>query len=212
MKRPAHHLGRPEICGEEVNPVKEFATFVSKMNPLYLMLVTAAVLVVLGMILHQIKRLDPYKGQILVLCALLWVALVFTVITFSFHEGKGALATATKASTMPRLWAGLMVPVAVLILAPIWKGQVKPDEKFGNWKLPLIVLCLVVACVAAFKYIGYYISSGLMILGIMILLKQKNKAVLIGLPLAWIAFTYGVFAKLLFIPLPVGRIFEGLLG
>ena len=51
------------------------------------MLVTAAVLGVLGMILHHIKRLDPYKGQILVLCALLWVALVFTVITFSFHEG-----------------------------------------------------------------------------------------------------------------------------
>ena len=45
----------------------------------------------------------------------------------------------------------------------------------------------------------------------MIAMGEKNKLQLILTPIVWCAFTFFVFNKLLYIRLPVGTLFEGLL-
>ena len=62
-----------------------------------------------------------------------------------------------------------------------------------------------------FPYIGYYLSSAIFIVLVMLGMGEKNKIQLVVTPLAWCLFTYVVFDRLLFIRLPIGLFFKGLL-
>ena len=44
----------------------------------------------------------------------------------------------------------------------------------------------------------------------MFLLRERKVAVLVGVPVGWVLFTYFVFAKLLYITLPIGSLWTNL--
>ena len=92
----------------------------------------------------------------------------------------------------------------------IIKQGAKEDEKFNKWVFSLLVGLGSIFSVFLFNYIGYYISSAVFIFVVMVAMGEKNKLQLILVPIIWCLFTYFVFYKLLYIKLPFGSLFNGL--
>ena len=181
---------------------------IASLSPLYHFLVMVVFLCLVWGVLKFFPKLRPYTGQILLLAAILWIGILFALITFSFPRPRGMMVSATDAGTIPRVWASALVPFALLTLWPMVTGKEKPDKSWKNPRRVAYVLVIIVVSLLLFDVIGYYLSSGLFIFAIMWLLESRNKVQLIAVPVGWAVFTYLVFAKLLSVSLPVGRLFS----
>ena len=175
-------------------------------------LILAVLLGLIWLLIRPFKRLHPFTGQLLVLMGVFWVGLLFYIISFSFPAPSPILRAVTDASTIPRVWFFALVPVVVLTLIPILRGKEDPDPKWGNVRLVAIVLAALVISISLFGILGYYVSSALFMITIMWVLGSRNKVELIAVPAGWILFSYFVFARLLHVRLPIGRIFAGFLN
>ena len=187
--------------------MQQFAKDIASVSPLHHFLVLAVFLSSLWGLL-RFSRLRPYTGQILLLAAIVWMGTIFALITFSFPRPRGMMVNATSAGTIPRVWVLALVPFALLTLLPMITGKEKPDKPWKNLKLVAYVLAAIAASLLLFDYIGYYLSSALFIFVVMLLLKSCSKVQLIAVPVGWVIFTYLVFAKLLSVTLPAGRLFN----
>jgi hypothetical protein len=103
-----------------------------------------------------------------------------------------------------------MVFVSIGAYIAILRKDNKPDAKFDRWVFAMLVGLGSIVSVLLFNWIGYYLSSAIFIVTVMIAMGEKNKLQIILTPIIWCVFTYFVFNKLLFISLPVGSLFSGL--
>jgi len=173
--------------------------------------ILAIFLALMWLLIRPFKKLRPFTGQLLVALAILWMGILFYVISYSFpvpRFGGGV----TEAGTIPRVWFYALVPSVALVLIPIFRGKDEPDPKWGNIKLVGIVLTSLVISIALFQYIGYYISSAIFIVVCMWVLGSRNKIELVAVPVGWVAFSYFIFARLLNVRLPVGSIIYSILN
>jgi hypothetical protein len=185
--------------------------FFDGLNIFYHFLILIVFIGLIFAAVRPFKKLRPYTGQILLLASVFWFALLFFIISFSFPIPRGLMASNTDASTIPRVWFYAFLPSIALALFPIFTGKEKPDEIWGKGlKNVGIVFATLVISVSMYQIIGYYLSSALFIVITLWIFGTRNIIQLIALPLGWVAFSYFVFAKLLFVRLPVGRIFSGL--
>ncbi|MGN1163666.1 MAG: tripartite tricarboxylate transporter TctB family protein, partial [Candidatus Ornithospirochaeta sp.] len=155
-------------------------------------------------------RTKRVKLQLLVLSGMDLVTLLFFLLTFNLRISKLAAESGATPRTMPRLWALLMLCISIGAFFAIIKDGAKADEKFNRWVFALLVAVGSIFSVLMFKYIGYYISSAVFILVVMLAMGEKNKWQLILTPIIWCVFTYLVFYKMLFIKLPFGNLFSWL--
>lgn len=156
------------------------------------------------------ERTKAVRLQLLVLCAMDLVTLLFFLLTFSLRVSKLARETGATPRTVPRLWALLMLFASIGAFFAIIRNA-KPDDPFHHWIFALLVGIGSIFSVVMFPYIGYYLSSAIFIVLVMLGMGEKNKIQLVVTPLAWCLFTYVVFDRLLFIRLPIGLFFKGLL-
>ena len=160
---------------------------------------------------NAIPRTKPVKAQLLCVVGMDLITLLFYILTFSLRVSKMAAQSGATPRTMPRLWAFLMIFASIGAYIAILKKDNKPDAKFDRWVFALMVALGSIVSVMLFQWIGYYLSSALFILTVMIAMGEKNKLQLILTPVIWCVFTYFVFNKFLFISLPVGSLFKGIL-
>ena len=162
-------------------------------------------------IFNAIPRTKPVKAQLLCVVGMDLITLLFYILTFSLRVSKMAAQSGATPRTMPRLWAFLMIFASIGAYIAILKKDNKPDAKFDRWVFALLVALGSIVSVILFQWIGYYLSSALFIVTVMIAMGEKNKLQLILTPVIWCVFTYFVFNKFLFISLPVGSLFKGIL-
>ncbi len=162
-------------------------------------------------IFNAIPRTKPVKAQLLCVVGMDLITLLFYILTFSLRVSKMAAQSGATPRTMPRLWAFLMIFASIGAYIAILKKDNKPDAKFDRWVFALLVALGSIVSVILFQWIGYYLSSALFIVTVMIAMGEKNKLQLILTPVLWCVFTYFVFNKFLFISLPVGSLFKGIL-
>ena len=160
---------------------------------------------------NAIPRTKPVKGQLLCLVGMDLITLLFYILTFSLRVSKMAAQSGATPRTMPRLWAFLMLFASIGAYIAILKKDNKPDEPFDRWVFALMVGVGSIMSVMLFQWLGYYLSSAIFIVTVMIAMGEKNKLQLILTPVLWCVFTYFVFNKFLFISLPVGSLFKGIL-
>ena len=160
---------------------------------------------------NAIPRTKPVKVQLLCVVGMDLITLLFYILTFSLRVSKMAAQSGATPRTMPRLWAFLMIFASIGAYIAILKKDNKPDAKFDRWVFALLVALGSIVSVILFQWIGYYLSSALFIVTVMIAMGEKNKLQLILTPVLWCVFTYFVFNKFLFISLPVGSLFKGIL-
>ena len=182
--------------------------FLTDLNPLYLLLGYVVIMLGFFFLFGLNKKLKAYRGQMMVITGLCLFFLLFYLLTFAFKVRKQMVYTT--ASTMPHIWIFLMIPVAIMVITSILNGKSGTDEPFGRWTLTLGIALAAFVSVFLFEYIGYYLASALLLVLMMFLLRERKVAVLVGVPIGWVLFTYFVFAKLLFIALPTGSLWTGL--
>ncbi len=168
-------------------------------------------LAVVWVLIRPFKRLRPYTGQVLVLAGVFWIGLLFFIVSYSFPTPRFA-AVATSAATIPRFWFYVLIPVTILALIPMLKGEEVPDPKWGSLWRVAIVFGVLVASLFAFRYIGYYLSSAIFLVVMMWVLESRNRIELIAVPVGWVIFSHFFFARLLYVRLPIGTLFAGLFG
>lgn len=176
----------------------------------YYWIVVAAVVIMLGLffLFRAFPRTRRVMAQLLVLSGMCLLALLFFLLTFTLKVSKMAVDTGFSARTMPRFWCLLMLPVAVAAFVQILKKDHAEDEKFGRWGLALGVALGSIFSVILFQFVGYYISSAVFIFIVMWVMKERKWTMLTFTPLGWVAFTYLIFQKLLYINLPTGMLFS----
>ena len=170
----------------------------------------AVLLIAFYFIFNAIPKTKPVKAQLLCVVGLDLITLLFFLLTFSLRVSKMAAEAGASARTLPRLWALLMLAASIGAYVAILKKDNAPDAKFDRWVFALLVGLGSIVSVLLFNFIGYYLSSAIFIVVVMIAMNEKNKLQLIITPIAWVIFTYLVFNKLLYIKLPVGTLFKGL--
>lgn len=190
--------------------MKEFAKAFSELSLVWVALIFFGALALLGVLFFNIKKTRPYLGQMMVLSGISLVALIFYILTFALRVKKTDIYVT--AATMPRVWMVAMVPMVLLTLVSILNGSTAPDKPFGRWKLVLLVAAMVFSSVFLFKYLGYYISSALFLVLMMVVMRERKWLRLVLVPAAWCVFTYFVFDKLLYMSLPAGEWVKALLG
>ncbi len=177
--------------------------------------VSLGVIALLLLLLYFVFGLSPrtkrVRIQLLVLCAMDLITLLFYLLTFSLRVSKLAQSAGATPRTMPRLWALLMLFASIGAFFAILHGEGN-DEPFQRWAFALVVGVGSIFSVMMFSIIGYYLSSALFIVLVMVAMKEKSKVQLIVTPIVWCLFTYIVFDRLLFISLPTGLLLQGLLG
>ena len=190
--------------------MKEFSVAFSELSLIWVALMFFAALALLGVLFFNIKKTRPYLGQMLVLSGISLIAFIFFILTFALRVKKTDIYVT--AATMPRVWMVALVPMVILTLISILNGSTPPDKPFGRWKLVLLVAVMVFTSVFLFDTLGYYISSALFLVLMMVVMRERNWLRLLLVPLSWCALTYFVFNKLLYISLPAGEWVTALLG
>ena len=162
-------------------------------------------------LLNAIPRTKPVKAQLLCVVGMDLIALLFFLLTYSLGDRKMAAQSGATPRTLPQLWALLMALASIGAYIAILKKSNKPDKGFDRWVFALLVGLGSIVSVLLFQWIGYYLSSAIFIVVVMVAMGEKNKLQLILTPIIWCVFTYFVFNKFLFISLPVGSLFKGIL-
>ena len=189
--------------------LKPIGTFLTNIDPIFLLLGFVVIMVGFFFLYGLSKKLKAYRGQMMVITGLCLFFLLFFLMTFAFKIRKAQMIHTT-ASTVPHVWIALMIPVAIMVITSILNGKSGVDEPFGRWQLTLGVALAAIVSVFLFEYIGYYLSSALFLVLMMFCLRERKVVRLIAVPVIWVLFTYLVFARLLFITLPIGSLWAGL--
>jgi len=191
--------------------MEALSKFLTGLSYWWIILGFLAIMVGLYFLFNSIQRTKPVKAQLLCLCGMDLVTLLFFLLTFNLRVSKLAAEAGATPRTMPRLWALLMLLASIGAFFAIIRKDANPDEKFNRWGFALLVGVGSIFSVIMFQYIGYYLSSAIFIVVVMLAMGEKNKLQLILVPVVWCVFTYFVFYKLLFIKLPFGSLFSWLI-
>jgi putative tricarboxylic transport membrane protein len=150
---------------------------------------------------------ERYIGNLLLPLIILALAAVCFTQALDFPTGDDVGPAA-----VPYLWIGFLVVfcVALIVQAVLRKG--KPDPVPGKIGFVVLFVCWLVVYLAAIESVGYFVSSFLFLVGSMYALTYRKHLVIFAVASGWLIFSYVVFAKFLFIPLPIGPLLQPLLG
>ena len=191
--------------------MESFSKWLTNLSYWWILLGFLAIMTGLFFLFGIWPRTKRVRVQLLCLCGMDFLTLLFYLLTFNLRVSKLAAEAGATPRTMPRLWALLMALSSIGAFFAILKTDNKEDEKFNRWVFALLVGVGSIFSVIMFQYIGYYLSSAIFIFVVMIAMGERNKLQLILVPVIWCLFTYFVFYKMLYIKLPFGTLFSWLI-
>jgi hypothetical protein len=114
------------------------------------------------------------------------------------------------AAAIPRLWITVLVPLNLLLLMRTIRRQEEIEGSGSKINLVLAFIGFLVVYLIVMLYIGYFISTFVFVVGSAIYLGYDKLKISLMVAAGWVLFSYIIFYKILFVPLPMGVIFEGL--
>ena len=194
-KEFAHYLGILQTSSSEDKPSQQE----SREWMLLALIVSANIALAAGLVMRgQRDRV----GFFLIPSTTLSLAFLFFAISYEFPQTDGVGAAA-----VPRLWAVMIVPFALLLTLQTVRAEDRLTGKERTdlvWKFGALLLAYILSIV----YTGYFLGSFLFLLAAMFMLGMQKPKVAIAVTTAWLVFAYIAFAKIMFVPFPVGRFFE----
>ncbi len=162
-------------------------------------LILLAGIIVIGLVFRLTTRRE-WMGQALVPTVLMALGMLFFAITFDFPVEQVGPAV------IPRIWTATLVVLCCGLLYFAFTGNTDKDPKAGRIAFVLLGIAVMIAYFFAMQTIGYFISSFIFISLMMYILSCRKPLYLILVPTGWLAFSYLIFYKLLYIQLPLGFI------
>jgi hypothetical protein len=142
-------------------------------------------------------------GYFLIPTFFVCVCLLFFALTLTFPQSDEVGPAA-----IPRLWMSMLAPLSVYLLYRAVK-QGEPEVSRGA-RTDLVVKfgLLLVVYVAAMEYLGYFLCSLAFLLVTMHMLGYRRYGVMLAVSLGWLAVSYWLFVRLLYVTLPTGRLVQ----
>ncbi|ABR47317.1 hypothetical protein Amet_1106 [Alkaliphilus metalliredigens QYMF] len=181
-------------------------SFFGNMQWYHFIILLVLVQIIIGLITAKSKYRN-YVGQILVTTTVATMSVIYYLLSTQFPT-RGATSRGSTAATVPRLWIMLIIPTCIIFLIGIFRRKEEPDEPFGRMDIVFGTVALLVISILSFEYIGYYLASALFLGFCMYLLGYRKLKVVGIISVTWVIFTYFVFHRILYVPLPVGKLFE----
>lgn len=188
-----------ELAGFEIGTVPKSAPF-----PVLVFVVVLSVLLVVLSIFTR-KYNTRMNGTILIAATGLAVAFQFFFMSLYFPDPRKG--TFVGAGTVPQFWTIFLAAMAVIILVRTIKVVPESGGASGRVRLVVMMIALTVAYTFLMPVIGFFPATLMLLLGGMVVLGYRNFVVIATTVTAVLAFMYGVFYKVLMVPLPMGSLF-----
>ena len=188
-------------------PNKQLGLFLNSTTGLWAISASIIVLVILVRLAMKNAAGKEYRGQATVIMVLGLVSAVFFALTWWFPK-RGEV----HASVVPRIWViGIFACLAYLATRIVRKTE-DPDQTGGDLSLPFKFIAVSVGYMALMVLVGYFVASLAFLIAAMVLLSYRRRLVMLGIGAGWMVFSYLVFYRLLFVPLPRGMFFSAIFG
>jgi len=135
----------------------------------------------------------------------LLISIVFYLQSFIFP-----VSSEVGPAVVPRLWIFALVPLSLLLLVKTLRNKEGVEQAGPRVDIVLTFIGFLVVYLLVMNYVGYFLSTFIFMITGMIYLGYKNIKVMLITSGTWIVFSYIIFYKILFVPLPLGKWFEGL--
>ena len=187
--------------------MQELAMSLNNIHGLCVILgVCAAVIAAGGLIFRACGKGDRL-GQLLMALALAVLAGAFIFMTQGIEEMEGANSSSR---LVPYLWSVPLLFISLVQLVRIWRLDTVKPVQFGSVGRVLLTFIIVAAAISQFRTLGFFVSTTLMIVLLMLLFGERRFAVIAGTAAFWVIFTWAVFNKVLLMSLPAGTVFASL--
>ena len=145
------------------------------------------------------------KPNYIIALLIIIVAGFFYSQTFDFPQLDNQLIGA---DFMPRVYCIFLIILGCILLIQTYRDKDDTDEQESTMKYSIGAMLFVILYVIVIPYIGFYISTFLLVLGLLLFSKVKNKIYLIAIPVGTSLFIYVFFQILLKVSIPMGTLFS----
>ena len=154
------------------------------------------------------SREGSYLGNLLLPLILLGITGLFFFLSFDFPDQGEEVG----AASVPRLWMLCMVAFCVVLIINAWLKKGTADPLPGNIWFVFGFAAWMMLYLFAIEFVGYFLSTFFFLIGSMYAMGYRRPIVSVAVAGVWLVFSYAVFAKFLYIPLPVGPVGALILG
>ncbi len=174
-------------------------------------LLLSAMVVILALAAVVVLRSSKkeYAGRILFPLFFIELAFVFLVLLLGFPAKK---EVGVGAGVVPLLWIIGIFSFSLLLFIKAILGFEEKDPQWGRVGVVFVYLGLTILYLVLMPYIGYFIATILFLVGGMYYLSYKKWKVIFSLTAGWLLFSYFAFYKLLYVPLPTGKLITLIFG
>ncbi|NBI07103.1 tripartite tricarboxylate transporter TctB family protein [Senegalia massiliensis] len=145
------------------------------------------------------------KGNIVSGIIIIITSLFFYFNTSSFKKLDNQVIGA---DFMPKLYAILLIALGIILIIQNYKKEENKEEnKESYYKYSLITMVLLLIYIIIIPILGFYSSTILLVLSLLLFSKTQNKIILITIPIATSLFIFLFFDILLNVAMPTGLIF-----
>ncbi|HZK55206.1 MAG TPA: tripartite tricarboxylate transporter TctB family protein [Desulfosporosinus sp.] len=144
------------------------------------------------------KKVD-FISSILVIC----ISIMVFYLSLSFKKLE---ATEVGAAFMPRVYAGALIILSVILFVQSIKS--KEDDDSGDFKMVAITMGVIAGYIVLTPMLGFYISTLVSVLALLLFSRIRKPILLITMPVGISLFIYICFQKLLHVPIPLGKFFS----
>lgn len=187
----------------------EIIKFLGKGTGLTLLIV--GLLAVLGVVAFITSRSSKkeYTGRIVFPVIFMEIASLFLILLLGFPRNTG---DNVGPGVVPFLWIIGIYVFSIILLIQALMGYEEKDPKWGHLKVVIPYFIFTILYLFLMQIIGYFIATIFFLIGGMYYLTYRNWKVMISLTAGWLIFSYLAFYKLLYVPLPKGRLISWIFG
>ena len=165
--------------------------------------IAAAVMVLMALFCAFCGKKDRL-GSLLVAFFFIELALAFIFLTNGLEEMDGMESSS---KLMPYLWSIPLLLSGLWQFIKTWRASGVKAAGHGRLDKVFLVLAVLFLTVSLFNTLGFFVSTGAMLVLIMLILGERRIFLILSTAAVWMVFTWLVFNKALLLGLPTGSLF-----
>ncbi len=164
--------------------------------------VLVVLLTALTVLIRQSVTRRQFLGNVLIPATFIAIAILLYLMTLNFPEEEAG------PSAIPHLWIAALILLSIFLIVQALMGKTEADP--GNGRLDMLALFIgaTIAYLLLMQVIGYYLSTFLFLIAVMYFLSYRKYVMMFAVSCGWLIFAYFVFQRMLYIPLPQGRLIK----
>ncbi len=196
----SHYLQKIGIISTEAD---NFIAKIAMGNGLTYLVILLLIIMLIGGYFSGRSMKKKYSG-IMIPVFFIFLSFVFFIISYTFPSNEDV-----GPAVVPRLWIFILIPLNIYLILISLRQKGKVTEIIN--KAPVYqFIGLLTLYLIGIIYLGYFLSTFLFLFLSLYMLGYRNYRVMLFIDIGWMIFSYVIFYKLIYVPLPVGKFIEAL--